>query len=261
MSVLDSPVMPRKNAAARPRCGNCRHGGHAMRDCPRPRRTSFRRTVCVPGTPIALLSRPSKMPGASWSLPAGPSCPFALYGPNTICGSCFAQAGNYRADPNVVRAQAARFAWTRDCLKTPDGTDHFVETMVAAIAAAAAGPYMRVHDSGDLFSPAYTRAWIRICSALPSVRFWFPTRSWRAPWVGVIQQLAALPNVTVRPSALHFDSPPPVVAGLAGGTTAAAEGFTCPAPRNHNACGDCRACWIEPNTPISYHAHFVGRAA
>lgn len=244
----------------RARCGYCRHFGHTGRVCPRGPRTSFRRTVVVPGSKIALLSRPSKMPGASWSLPAGPSCPFAVYGPNTICGSCFAQAGQYKADPNVMRAQRVRFEWTRACMASSEGTDWFVQTVVEAITAAAAGPYMRVHDSGDLFSPSYTRAWIRICQALPHVRFWFPTRSWRAPWVGVIRQLAALPNVTVRPSALHFDDPPPVVAGLAGGTTAAAAGYTCPAPRQHNACGDCRACWDQPDRPVSYHAHMVREA-
>src|SRR5262249_11768112 len=76
--------------------------------------------------------------------------------------------------------------------------------------------YMRVHDSGDLFSAACTRAWIRICSASPWIHFWFPTRSWQAPWLDVIKELAALPNVTVRPSAIHFDEEPPRIDGLAG---------------------------------------------
>jgi hypothetical protein len=117
--------------------------------------------------------------------------------------------------------------------------------------------YMRVHDSGDLFSAAYTRAWIRICSALCWVRFWFPTRSWRAPWFEVIKELAALPNVTVRPSAIHFDDEPPRIDGLAAGTTVKSFGYSCPAPRQNNACGECRRCWVAKSWPISYHAHFI----
>jgi len=34
----------------------------------------------------------------------------------------------------------------------------------------------------------------------------FPTRSWQAPWLDVIRELAALPNVALRPSAIHLDT-------------------------------------------------------
>jgi Gene product 88 len=47
-----------------------------------------------------------------------------------------------------------------ECLRTPEGTDVFVRTMIEAIDATGY-LYMRVHDSGDLFSAAYSRAWIR----------------------------------------------------------------------------------------------------
>lgn len=208
----------------------------------------------VPGTSVQLLSRPTKMPGMSWSLPAGRSCPFMVIGHNSICGVCYAMKGRYTSQA-VMEAQAARFAWVHECLKTPDGTRDFIDTMVEAIGGAGYR-YMRVHDSGDLFSPAYTRAWAAICAALPRIHFWFPTRSWRAPWVDVIRdELAVLPNVAVRPSALHFNARPPEVEGLAAGTTARAQGFTCPAPFQGNACRRCRTCWDKPAVEVSYHAH------
>src|SRR5262249_19580928 len=119
--------------------------------------------------------------------------------------------GRY-SQAQIKRAQWARFDWARECLRSADGTDEFVRTMVEAIDATGYR-YMRVHDSGDLFSAAYTRAWIRICMALSWVRFWFPTRSWQAPWVDVIKELAALPNAAVRPSAIHFDDEPPEIDG------------------------------------------------
>jgi hypothetical protein len=145
-------------------------------------------------------------------------------------------------------------------MRTPEGVDQFVNTLVATIDSTG-HRWMRVHDSGDLFSPTYTRAWFRICDALSWVRFWFPTRSWQAPWVLEIVRLASLPNVTVRPSAIHFDDAPPIVEGLHAGTTVTAEAFTCIAPRQGGMCGDCRRCWVAKTTPVSYHAHFVARDA
>jgi hypothetical protein len=168
--------------------------------------------------------------------------------------------------PNVARAQQRRFDWVRDCLKTAEGTDAFVSTMATAITDAG-NVYFRGHDSGDFFSPAYVRAWIRICRALPDVRFWFPTRTWRvlgmrnlsdatrSSWALALSELAGLPNVRLRPSALFFNAPAPRVAGFSAGTTARDEGFTCPAVQQGNVCGSCRVCWDAPETEVSYHRH------
>jgi len=221
----------------------------------------------VPGTTTVLLTEARKMPCASWSLPAREACPYALNGEGTICGSCYADKGSYTQYPNVKRAQRARFAWVRESLKTDAGTDDFVRTMVDVIRRTR-NPYFRVHDSGDLFSPAYTWAWVRIVQSLPDVKFWFPTRSWRpltmskispatkVAWELALMALAAEPNVTVRPSALFFNAPAPRIPGLQAGSTAADDGsFTCPASKQDNECRDCRACWDAPATPISYRAH------
>lgn len=221
----------------------------------------------VPGTTSLLLTSASKMPSASWSLPAREACPYSLNGDHTICGSCYADKGSYTLYPNVKKAQRARFAWVRECLKTDEGTDSFVRTMVDVIRRAN-NPYFRVHDSGDLFSPAYTWAWVRIAQSLPEVKFWFPTRSWRpltmskisaatrVAWELALMALAAEPNVTVRPSALFFNAPAPRIPGLQAGSTAADDGsYSCPASGQNNECRDCRACWDARDTPISYRAH------
>lgn len=223
----------------------------------------------VPGTRVSLLSDASKMPSLSFSLPAGESCPWALYGENTICGDCYAQKGRY-VMANVAHAQSVRFEWVRTCLRTPDGTDQFVWTLTDAIRDAR-NTYFRVHDSGDFFSPAYVRAWARICRALPDVKFWFPTRTWRVlthpkasaqlkqEWALALAELASLPNVSMRPSALFFNAPAPMVRnlvpGMAAGTTARDEGFNCPAATQGNICGSCRVCWDSPDTAVSYHRH------
>jgi protein gp88 len=226
------------------------------------------RTV-VPGSTVLLLSDASKMPSLSFSLPAGESCPWAKYGEGSICGACYAMKGRY-VMPNVANAQRVRYAWVRACLKTAEGTDAFVSVMTRAIHDAG-NTYFRGHDSGDFFCPAYVDAWTRICSALPEVTFWFPTRTWRvlthkdasatlkARWALALTSLASLPNVRMRPSALFFNAPAPMVRnlipGMAAGTTATDVGFTCPAPTTGNTCGTCRTCWDSPDTAVSYHRH------
>jgi hypothetical protein len=221
----------------------------------------------VPGTTSLLLTEARKMPCASWSLPAREACPYALNGQGTICGSCYADKGSYTQYPSVKKAQRARFTWTRDCLKTPEGTDSFVHVLVDVIRRAGQ-PYFRVHDSGDLFSPAYVWAWVRIVQSLPDIAFWFPTRSWRAltmkgmsastrmAWELALMALSSQPNVTVRPSALFFNAPAPRIPGLAAGSTAADDGsYSCPASKQDNECRDCRKCWDAPEMAISYKAH------
>lgn len=221
----------------------------------------------VPHTKTLLLTDPSKMPSLSWSLPAGKACPWALYGEGTICGDCYAQKGRY-VMRNVVNAQECRYRWLLECLRTPEGHDQFVSTMVQAITRAS-NSYFRVHDSGDFVSPTYVKLWVRICEALPEVRFWFPTRTWRVltqpkigehakrEWSLALSGLASLPNVTMRPSALFFNAPAPRIPGMAAGSTACDEmgAVTCPAYTQGNICGSCRACWNAPDQAISYHRH------
>ena len=114
---------------------------------PCPARKSVRRFK-VPGTTVALLTQTSKMPGPSWSLPAHRACPRAA---GSICAVCYAERGCYRFR-TTVNAQTARFVWTRDAMKTPQGRAEWVRVMTDAIRGES---YFRVHDSGDVFSAAY----------------------------------------------------------------------------------------------------------
>lgn len=223
----------------------------------------------VPGSTVSLLSDASKMPSLSFSLPAGDSCPWALYGEGAICDGCYAEKGRYIM-PNVKNAQRVRFEWVKRCVRTPEGRAEFHRAMVAAITAAG-NSYFRGHDSGDFFCPAYVEMWAEVCKALPEVTFWFPTRTWRAltdprasaatkkNWSLALSALCALPNVRVRPSALFFNAPAPMVRnlvpGMSAGTTARDEGFNCPAATQGNVCGTCRTCWDSPDTAVSYHRH------
>src|SRR5262245_28582333 len=121
--------------------------------------------------------------------------------------------------------------------------------------------FFRVHDSGDLFSAKYTACWTRVCAALPEVLFWFPTRMWphggkliNLANLAAVRDLASLPNVVVRPSALAFDDPAPIVEGYGPGTTASKGEYTCPASDQGGRCLDCRQCW-SPTAEVVYHYH------
>jgi len=221
---------------------------------------SLRKTVPavkVPGGTSLLLTEARKMPGLSWSLPAHKACPAAVTGPGTICGSCYAAKGRYRMS-TVQQAQQQRMDWARKCMQTPEGVEDFVSTMVDTIARDRS-PYFRIHDSGDLFNPTYVGAWAEIARRLPHKKFWVPTRTWRfldnPKWAPALLALAGLPNVTMRPSALRFNDAPPIIPGMAAGSTATPAGYSCPAPDQGNNCGDCRVCWDQPETPVSYHKH------
>jgi hypothetical protein len=236
-------------------------------------------TAKVPGSNVTLLTVTSKMPCHSFSLPAVRSCPMAWFGKNGICGeskehtTCYATKGGYKMYPAVALAQEARYQWTIRASLDPIAGDEWVDTMIAAVRSEtnrqrnayqkehgnldAFQAYFRVHDSGDLFSPSYTQLWVRVCKALPDVKFWFPTRMWRTKnehMKAALLLLNSMPHVSVRPSALRFDDAAPAIEGLAAGTTASEDGFNCPASLQKNACGDCRMCWTKDRV-VSYHAH------
>jgi len=214
------------------------------------------------GNPFTILSQPDKMPCPTFSLPACKSCPFKVTGDNAICSDCYAMKGRYVMQ-NVVAPRCARFAWILDCIRNGREAE-VIDAIVAAIKATGT-KHFRGHDSGDFFNPKYVDVWTQICAQLPDVRFWFPTRSWQigqsnpgAPnnrMLQALRRLQALSNVTVKPSALYFGDPAPVVNGLgAGSTSDNADTFTCPAYANDGYCGTCRECWNK-DTEVSYKHH------
>jgi hypothetical protein len=152
-------------------------------------------------------------------------------------------------------------------MRTADGRAQWISTMVSAISQTGA-QYFRVHDSGDMFSTAYAQCWLEVCRRMADVSFWIPTRAWQQPssplpvfdpLLNTLRKLAALPNVTVRPSALNFGALPPAVTGLHAGSTAAFSDSAwvkeCPAPNQGGHCGGCRTCWDAKAVPVTYRRH------
>jgi hypothetical protein len=184
---------------------------------------------------INLLSKPSKMPCYGFNLPAMKFCPAAIqalkeYAENAVCSHCYAMGGTYLFT-NVKKSLENKANFLLKSLREDKGQTFVVE-MVKQITEAYSGgkkklngrvfnkTLFRVHDSGDLFSPAYIDCWIAICKQLPNINFWFPTREYiRHSQLPKLRELASLENTIVRPSALTINAPVPVIEGLDNGTS------------------------------------------
>ena len=100
----------------------------------------------------------------NWTLPAYKSksgkmiCPMA----GDCKDFCYARKGAYIWS-NVNKAHEERYEFSK--------TDEFVEVMIKEIKRKKAD-YIRVHDSGDYYSPKYMAKWFQIATALPNVRFY-----------------------------------------------------------------------------------------
>jgi hypothetical protein len=109
----------------------------------------------------------------NFSIPAGNdkktgkiTCPFA--GPCLI--DCYAKKGMYRFG-NVERALSKRYEDSKE--------ENFVSRITDELAKVKKDKqvYVRIHDSGDFYSPTYFAKWLEIARLNPSVRFYAYTKS------------------------------------------------------------------------------------
>lgn len=202
------------------------------------------------------LSKTSKLGTYSWSLQAVETCPGAILSEGVLvdaCKGCYARSGSYRY-PNVIAPRVFnREDWKRD---------GWVPDMTEALCNEA---YFRWLDSGDMYSVALAWKMYAVMVAVPSCRFWLPTRMYKFPkFSEVIAAMQALPNVVVRFSS---DS---VTGGTINGTTTStivptADGapvgaFVCDAYSRGGKCATCRKCYDKETQVIAYPAHGTSMA-
>ena len=200
---------------------------------------------------MTFLSQASKMPGKSWSLNAGKTCPGSI-DPRTkevlpVCASCYAKEGNY-VYPNVINPRNFNQEdWKRA---------EFVNDMITLLDNER---YFRWFDSGDVYHPALAFKIYLIMKATPWCNHWLPTKSYNIPKIRVIlDKMKELPNVSVR-----FSSPSisgEYTVGLHGSTVIPysddkTEATICEAYTRDGKCGTCRACWKKDIAVIAYPAH------
>jgi hypothetical protein len=124
--------------------------------------TKLKKTAAEFGVKIFNFSIPAGNDKASGKI----TCPFA----GSCLSLCYAKKGMYRFG-NVERALSKRYEASKQ--------ENFVSLITSELAKVKAGKqvYVRIHDSGDFYSPAYFAKWLEIARLNPGVRFYAYTKS------------------------------------------------------------------------------------
>ena len=134
--------------------------------------------------------------------------------------------------------------------------DGFVEAMIIMIKATNKSKYFRWFDSGDLQGEDMLSDINVIAWASPNIQFWLPTKEYK-----LIKDFKddVAPNLVIRVSAPMIDKD---YKGHTHYSTVytkdnlhMAKGYVCPASKQGNICGSCRACWSNKISEVSYVAH------
>jgi hypothetical protein len=203
---------------------------------------------------LGSLSQPSKMPCYGFSIPAK-NCKvggkLSLI-KDSVCFFCYAKKGRYIFE-NVQNALSFRF---EQMFKL--GFDSWADKMIELICKKEKSGFFRWHDSGDLQSVEHLKAIAKIANALPSIKFWLPTREYK-----VVQEFSKeneMPeNLTIRLSAFFVGKPAPINLAKQNkcftSTVDYKDSFQCNASKQGNQCLNCRACWDKSVENVNYPIH------
>ena len=188
------------------------------------------------------LSKPSKMPGFAYGIPAKECKTGAKLQQvkGSTCYNCYALKGCYMF-PVVQAAQYKRL----DSIKHPA----WIKAMAMLINSKKT-KFFRWHDSGDVQSVKHLAKIFEVCRRSPDVQHWMPTReAWVKPYLS-----RAPKNLVIRFSMPMVDQEA-AESWPHTSTVVSGPGRTCPAPDQDNACGSCRACWDPSVRNVAYGKH------
>jgi hypothetical protein len=185
------------------------------------------------------LTRTSKMPGLSYSLPAWECKTGSKLRKvkGSVCSACYALKGNYTRYKAIKAAQYDRLEKIKNSL--------WVAAMVVQVKRQK---YFRWHDAGDVQDLEHLKKIYSVCKLTPEVKHWMPTRE---AWIK--NHLASKPsNLVIRFS-------PPMIGqrndSWPNSSMVVETGATCPAPSQGGKCGSCRQCWDSNIKVVSYGKH------
>lgn len=208
------------------------------------------------------LSKPSKMPGRSFSIPAE-LCKLGSIlrqKKNSVCSACYALKGCY-VFPVVKNKLQERF--------NKLGHKLWVKAM-ACLVNSQSKDFFRWHDAGDIQSIQHLGRIVAVCKLTPNTKHWLPTREARI--VSDYQNAGGVipANLCIRISGQFIGQIP--VSNLPISTVDAnsvvPKTVQCPATeiigyhknnkpihKNDGACGNCRACWSTKVKWVNYVKH------
>ncbi len=185
------------------------------------------------------LTRTSKMPGLSYSLPAWECKTGSKLRKvkDSVCSMCYALKGNYTRYKAIKAAQYVRLKSIED--------SRWIEAMTAQVQRST---YFRWHDAGDVQDLAHLKKIYAVCEATPNTKHWMPTRE---AWIK--------DHLDSKPKNLVIRFSPPMIGqrneSWPNSSMVVLKDATCPAPSQGNSCGDCRACWDPSVKVVSYGKH------
>ena len=188
------------------------------------------------------LTYTTKMPGPSYNTPASRCLTGAKLRnvKNSVCSSCYALKGNYKRFPKVEEALERRF----------QSLGHV--SWVTAMATLIKGhKFFRWHDAGDLQSMQHLENIFEVCRLTPDTQHWMPTRE--ARFLSLMDPDIVPSNLIIRMSSHMIDQKP--VKFWPWTSTVTTGDASCPAPKQGNKCGSCRACWNRSVPTVSYGKH------
>ena len=186
------------------------------------------------------MTRTSKMPGLSYSLPAW-ECQtggkLSLV-PGTPCFGCYAKKGNYIRYPAIKKAQYYRLA----------SLVH--DSWIMAMAHnSKKSKWFRWHDSGDVQSVEHMQKILTVCRLTPGTKHWLPTQE--RPYLPAPEDVPS--NLIIRLSGSKVDGPRSTA--WTHTSSVVTKGATCPAPSQGGKCRKCRKCWNKTIKNVSYGKH------
>ena len=188
------------------------------------------------------LTYTTKMPGPSYNTPASRCITGAKLRnvKNSVCSSCYALKGNYKRFPKVEEALERRFQSL--------GHGSWVEAMATLIKGHK---FFRWHDAGDRQSMQHLENIFEVCRLTPDTQHWMPTRE--ARFLTLMDPDIVPSNLIIRMSSHMIDQKP--VKFWPWTSTVTTGDASCPAPKQGNKCGSCRACWNRSVPTVSYGKH------
>ena len=189
------------------------------------------------------LTYTTKMPGPSYNTPASRCITGAKLRnvKNSVCSSCYALKGNYKRFPKVEEALERRFQSL--------GHGSWGEAMATLIKGHK---FFRWHDAGDLQSMQHLENIFEVCRLTPDTQHWMPTRE--ARFLSLMDPDIVPSNLIIRMSS-HMIDQKPVKFWPWTSTVTSGHDASCPAPKQGNTCGSCRACWSRDVKTVSYGKH------
>ena len=193
------------------------------------------------------LSKPSKMPGYAYGIPAKRCAIGSILRKisGSVCSNCYALKGRY-VFANVQTAQERRFQSLRNA--------EWVAAMVFLITRRKV-KWFRWHDSGDIQGIWHLAKICEVAVQCPDTDFWLPTREFGIVKHFKLQGGVVPDNLVIRLSAQMIDGKPP--SDMFNTSTVVSDKGTasCPARFQNGKCGPCRKCWDKEVANVSYPEH------